>query len=172
MSVSPDNVLYFAYGSNMSSRRLGQRIHAARSLGAATAGGFRVVFHKVGSVDASGKCGLLRAAPEDIAHGVLFELPATEVARLDAFEGLGKGYERIELTVLPANERPVTALSYLATRLDESLQPFDWYMQHVLTGALEHALPARYRRNLEAIATISDPDQARHQREIALYADP
>ena len=76
--------LYFAYGSNMSSARLRDRIPDAQSIGRAHWPGMRLAFNKVG-VDGSGKANLV-ADPGSVAWGVLFKIPGDAWAILDAFE--------------------------------------------------------------------------------------
>lgn len=162
-------LFYFAYGSNMATARLRQRLPAARCLGRAEAPGFRVVFYKVGFRDGSGKCGLLRAGDNDLTPGVLYALDATDINLLDHIEGVGHGYERLRLTVRLPDARLVEAVSYLAIRLDSALKPFQWYKQHLLAGASEHALPRDYLRLLTELESVADPDNARHAREMAVH---
>lgn len=163
------NLFYFAYGSNMATVRLRQRLPAARCLGRAEAPGFRVVFHKVGFRDGSGKCGLLRAGENDLTQGVLYALHATDIDLLDRIEGVGHGYQRLTLTVRLPDARQIEAVSYLAIRLDPALKPFHWYKQHLLAGASEHALPEDYLRLLAELESVADPDSARHAREMAIH---
>lgn len=59
MTVGPapgnGNILYFAYGSNMSSARLRARVPSCRPIGIAFLPGHELRFHKR-SKDGSGKC--------------------------------------------------------------------------------------------------------------------
>jgi hypothetical protein len=161
---------YFAYGSNMSTRRLQARLPHSEPLGYAWLRGYEVVFHKRGYGDASGKCGLLTADNNALAHGVEFAIRDEDQALLDTIEGVGHGYRCHEVVVEHGSLGVLTCLTYLATVLDESLRPFHWYRQHVITGAREHGLPADYQRRLKALPVIDDPDVVRHQRELAIYA--
>src|SRR2546426_10191093 len=84
--------LYFAYGSNMFSRRLRMRTPSAAAAGVGYASGRRLTFDKV-STDGSGKCDIERtSSPTDRVYGVLFEILSAEKAGLGNAEGLGKGY--------------------------------------------------------------------------------
>lgn len=163
-------VYYFAYGSNMSRRRLRARLPEAEPVANGTAAGYEIIFHKIGSVDGSGKCGL-RQCPRGVSRvpGVVFRIHSASLPRLDELEGVGNGYERIELTVHLPGREAVTAVSYLATHLKPGLLPFHWYKQHVLVGAREHRLPADHIRLLEALESIEDPDSDRAAREESLY---
>jgi gamma-glutamylcyclotransferase len=53
--------LNFAYGSNMLSARLRERVPSARPAGTACLPGFSLRWHKV-SVDGSGKCNVVEVA--------------------------------------------------------------------------------------------------------------
>jgi len=87
-------ILYFAYGSNMLTRRLRapDRCPSAVAVGSGFLNGRRLTFDKVGS-DGSGKCDIEATSnSSDRACGVLFEIDCSEKPALDRAEGLGKGY--------------------------------------------------------------------------------
>ena len=142
-------VKYFAYGSNMLTRRLADpsRAPSAVACGKAIAPGFVVRFHKVGA-DGSGKCTLVAVDGEsEVAHGVLYEVSYADCARIDRVEGVHTGgYVRNSVELRLANDRTVTAMTYLAGAryVDASRVPFDWYRDLVVAGAIEHRLPASY----------------------------
>ena len=75
-------ILYFAYGSNMSLRRLQARVSSAQSLGLGTLHNHAHAFHKIGT-DGSGKCDIVSAENATV-YGVLFDMPEAELATLDA----------------------------------------------------------------------------------------
>ena len=84
---------YFAYGSNMLSRRLTHpsRAPSAVALGVGMAPGFVVRFHKVGA-NGSGKCTLVANRSEaSPAYGVLYELADSDAITLDRVEGVQTG---------------------------------------------------------------------------------
>ena len=76
--------LYFAYGSNMSSARLRERVPAARSLGRGQLAGFRLAWNRPGQ-DGSGKANIV-VAEAQIVWGVLYEFPESQWPTLDRFE--------------------------------------------------------------------------------------
>lgn len=162
------DIFYFAYGSNMSTRRLRARLHAVESLGAATLDAHALVFHKVGRLDGSGKCGIVEADGERV-HGVLFRMDARERAVLDRIEGTGYGYEPDLKRIFGPGGEEVEAYTYVPTALDRSVRPFHWYRHHVLVGAREFALPRAYVERIERVDAIDDPDTARAARELAIY---
>ncbi len=158
---------YFAYGSNMSVKRLQHRVSSAHPIGVATLSDHRLAFHKIGR-DGSAKCDAAQA-PGHTVYGVVFTLAEEHKTLLDRYEDLGRGYEDKLVDVTLTNGAVVKAFTYYATRIDASLKPFDWYRRHVIHGATEHALPADYIRALQAIETIDDTDTARRQTELLIY---
>lgn len=168
LSGQADTVLYFAYGSNMSSRRLQARVPSATLVGRASLRGHQLRFHKHSLDDHSAKCDAYRTGePDDTVLGVLFEFEQAEQAHLDRCEG--EGYKVVHVEVETEDGELVRALSYAAVLIKPELRPYPWYKQHVLNGAREHALPADYIAMIEAEPTQQDHDEARAERELALY---
>lgn len=166
-----DELLYFAYGSNMSSRRLRHRVPSARVLDTAVLAGHRLAWHKKGT-DGSGKCDIPAAGDDDVVYGVLYAIDPAHKPRLDRAEGLGVSYEikHVDLWRLGRDE-PATALTYYAIRIDPTYVPYDWYRDHVLIGAREHGLPGRYIRRIESVPTREDADARRARAERRVHWD-
>ena len=101
--MNDDTLVYFAYGSNMSVRRLKDRVPSVKPLGAGWLSHHRLKFHKR-SQDGSGKCNIV---PSDAGtvFGVLFEIDSGQVPALDKYEGLGRGYLKRECSVQVAEGR-------------------------------------------------------------------
>ena len=154
-------LFYFAYGSNLHPIRLGKRVRSARPMGPAALNGYELRFHKRGFLDGSGKC-TLTPAVDGTMHGAIYSVNAEDRAILDGLEGVGKGYEVVELSL----ERDGTAyscFSYLATRdaLDRSLLPYDWYKQLVIAGAQHYSFPEEYIEQIRRVAEIKDENLER-----------
>lgn len=161
---------YFAYGSNMSSKRLRARTDSARPVGVYTLPAFALRFHKVGR-DGSGKCDAFRTGDAaDRVVGVLYDLDPQDEGPLDRIEGLGWGYRKEQVEVEgPGGDRE-SAFTYCAIRIDASLRPYSWYLEHVLSGAREAKLPKDYVVEIERQGTTPDPCEARERAELAIYA--
>jgi len=161
---------YFAYGSNLSTRRLQARVAAAVPVGRAVLSGHSLRFHKRGRRDRTGKCDAwCTGSPADAMHGAVYAIPDADRSALDEHEGLHHGYEEKQVEVMLADGTRVSAFTYYATDIDPGLTPLDWYLHHVITGALEHALPEPYVRELASVVCDADPDSARKQRELSVY---
>jgi hypothetical protein len=161
------NVLYFAYGSNMLTRRLRARAPSARRVAVASLGAHSLRFRKRGR-DGSAKCDALwTGRPDDRVHGVLFEIADGDWAALDAAEGRGRGYERAAVDVELGDGRRLTAQTYRAQPeyADDTLLPYSWYRDLVAAGARAHGLPKEYVEAIERQRSAPDPSPEREARE-------
>ena len=164
-------MLYFAYGSNMSYRRLRLRIRSCQSLGIARLARHRLAFHKISENDGSGKCDAFYTGEQhDVVIGVLYQIDKNDLPILDRFEGQGYGYRRDPVIVQTDSGNVVEAQTYLALRIDPELLPYRWYKNHVLQGAIENRLPDNYIEIIENLPTLPDPDPLRTTREMAIYS--
>lgn len=163
------SLLYFAYGSNMSTPRLIARTPSAKALFVARLDNHKLQFHKR-SHDGSGKCDIeITNNPVDVVHGVIFELILSEKIILDKIEGLGNGYDEMTVSVSTHQGESITAVCYSATDIDPSLKPYHWYKEHVLRGAREHGLPGEYIQAIGAVESIADPEPENHEKELLIY---
>lgn len=171
--MTDSRFLYFAYGSNMSSRRLraANRAPSAVAVTSASLAGYRLVFDKV-SRDGSSKADCHHTGePQDLVYGALFSVSEVDTHPLDVAEGaLGSkpGYRRAEVEVMTSAGLQ-RARTYLAVEKREGLLPYPWYVQHVLAGAMEFALPSDYVERIERQETMPDADANRSDAELAIY---
>jgi hypothetical protein len=164
-------MLYFSYGSNMSSKRLRARTPSARFITTATLYSHQLRFHKR-SHDGSSKCDAYDTGNnQDYVVGVVFEIAEAEKPILDGYEGLGHGYEIKVIEIEAENGDRFEAYTYYANDIDSTLKPYHWYHQHVVSGAYEHRLPTDYIAVIESITSVNDPDNDRHAREMSIYAE-
>ena len=163
---------YFAYGSNMLTRRLKAEDRAPSAVVAET--GFiasrRLTFDKR-SRDGSGKCDAEETENEtDRVYGVIFEIGYKEKPDLDRAEGCGKGY-KLETVEVITKQRTVLAQTYIATRKERALRPYHWYKALVVAGAVEHDLPSSYVEWLRVFESKEDPHADRRaENEALLFA--
>ena len=166
----PEPVVYFAYGSNMSTARLRERMPGCKALGTATLPGHALHFHKR-SADKSGKCNAFASGNDSGVIGVLFSFDPAERAQLDKAEGVGNGYEHAMVTVINDKGRRRQVLTYLASPdyIDDSLKPYSWYKDFVLAGGTEHSLPPEYiAEYIQSVEPIEDPDKTRDEKQRAM----
>ncbi len=161
---------YFAYGSNMSVKRLRQRVPGAVSLGVFALAEHELRFHKISHADNSGKCDAWYTGRADsLLLGVLYEIDPADKFNLDRAEGLGYGYDEKEVWVYNADGFQIQSFLYYATEFDDSCKPYTWYLQHVLTGAHEAGLPEEYIARIEAVQAVRDYDPGRELEQLAIY---
>ena len=162
---------YFAFGSNLSSPRLLQRIPEAAVGGVAILSHHRLRWRKNGR-DQSGKCDIEHTGThEDLVYGVVYQMTPAEQVMLDGYESAGIGYERREVVVETLEGVEIEVFTYFALDIDHRQKPYHWYKEHVLRGAIEHALPEHYVHQIRNTPSIDDHDSDRHHRELSIYPE-
>ena len=139
-------MLYFAYGSNMSSARLRSRVVSAELMGRALLKDRKISFNKR-SRDGSGKANLVES-PGAMTWGVLYDIDSQDLKTLDEVEG---GYERVTVRVWKTYGNVVEAVTYVSTNLTDDPRAYECYKELVLSGAREHNLPRDYIAFLEEL---------------------
>lgn len=163
-------VRYFAYGSNMLTKRLQSRCASAKFKHVAIADNWSLTFSKR-SQDGSGKA----TVSESVGHhvsGVVFDLDESDLPELDRIEGVRSGYDRRNdfLVRDPKSQEQQKVVTYVAKpcQVDINLQPFDWYLSLVVVGARQHKLAKKYVERLVATPSNVDPNDDRPSRREAL----
>lgn len=133
-------MLYFAYGSNMLTSRLEDRVGRVSFVGIGRLSGYRLVFNKIGS-DGSGKATAIKSVA-DFVEGVVYDLDDVQFSTLDTYE---KNYDRQNITVQAQTER-LRAVTYIGQSgfIKNGLKPSDSYLRYVINGANEHKLSRSY----------------------------
>lgn len=143
-------VFYFAYGSNMNPARMTARGLGWQAACAASLPRHGLRFNKRAADRPNCAYANIVFAPSETVEGVLYELVgASEVAKLDDFEGTPRLYSR-EIFLLQTAEGVIPAWVYVANPavIEHGLLPEAWYMQHVLAG--RDYLSEPYYRRLQA----------------------
>jgi gamma-glutamylcyclotransferase len=144
----PDvSTLYFAYGSNMSSRQITPWCPAAIALGPAELPGHRLAFLRRSIRWQGGAADVVPAQGESV-WGVLWELPLG-LGELDAKEAAGNAYRRRSAEVLLDGEPRQAAVYEVISKEPEELSPPREYIDAMLTGAREHGLPKNWLLRIE-----------------------
>lgn len=135
--------LYFAYGSNLSKQRIGQRCTDHVPFGLGVLDGWRLVINQRGVAT-------ITPDPEARTEGFLWFVSAADEAALDRAEGVAIGcYRREHMMVrLSPQDTAVQALVYI----DDDVRPGTprpGYADILLTGAGERGLSEGYRRALQ-----------------------
>jgi len=164
-------ISYFAFGSNLSSRRLLQRLPAAGLGDVAILRHHRLCFRN-NAQGASGKCDIeFTGNQDDNVYGIVYLLTEAEKLVLDGYETAGFGYRDKPVEVFTLDGDTIAAITYYAGTNEGMHPPYHWYKQHVLRGALEHSFPTEYIAAIEAVHSTEDPCPERASKESAIY-DP
>ena len=154
----------------MSTKRLRNRVASASRLGVGILLQHELKFHKIGRKDSSAKCDAKETGnPRNFVIGVVFDIFESDKLKLDQEEGLGNGYNEKQVIINLNDGKIVKAFLYYATHIDPELKPFHWYKEHVVRGAKENGLPEKYIQIIESIESVADPDDVRHEKEVAIY---
>ncbi len=135
------SLLYFAYGSNMSTEQMAHRCPGAEPIGLAEYVGWEFLINQRGVAT-------VVPAPGNRVVGVLWLTTDEHIEILDGYEGVATGnYVRQLITVQPlvvdggsVTDEPVQAIVYVACH-DEPGPPRAGYLERVLSGAGEFGLP-------------------------------
>ena len=160
---------YFAYGSNMSVKRLAARCKSCQLVGRATLPKHKLMFHKPGNDDGSGKCNAFYTGrDEDSVLGVIFSMSQPDIFMLDSIEG--QGYQRESFSVFSeSHSQDLKVYGYIATKIEEDIKPKHWYIEHVLRGAREHQFPEEYIEKIKQTEYVIDEDLHTTMRELSIY---
>ena len=154
-----DNILYFAYGSNLHPDWLCSRVIKAETVTTARLQGWRLYFHKQGTDD-SAKCNIIKTGnDDDRIHGVIYRIDQDKKPALDRAES---GYRSEYLNIAGFDN----VLVYLAERdmVNDLLLPYTWYHDIVLAGAQHHQLPDEYIAFIASFNSARDTDKERDKR--------
>lgn len=94
-------------------------------------------------------------------HFAIYDVSEADREILDGIEGVGVGYDAIDLDLPNFGQ----CFSYAAseTHIDEALDPYDWYQALVLAGARALCFPLDYVSGIAAVPACRDPDAERHR---------
>ena len=168
--------LYFAYGSNMSERRLKKRVPSAKVIGTGVLHNHCLTFHKLSKDkygNVSGKC-TIECSESDKVYGVLFKIKKSEEWKLDKKEGFPKHYAKLCVQIEMCDSKcgkKELAQTYIAepNYICRTVKPYTWYKKHVLVGAKEANLPPYYIDCLEKVPACKDHCKKREACELSIY---
>src|SRR4051794_32493781 len=141
-------MLYFAYGSNMARGGMPE----GRLVGPARLDGYRLALTRRSIRWQAGVLDIV-AGPGEAVWGALFEVDDGDLERLDAKEGAGVAYRRIEVEL----EGGKSAIAYeVIDKEPKDVPPAPEYAALVLAGARECGLPGDWVSQLELRLAASD----------------
>ena len=142
----------FSYGSNLTLERISARTPSVRKVRNYYLENFALKFNKR-SIDGSTKANIQPSTGE-ATWGIIQSILPEDEGKLDAAEGLGKGYSKKFFTAQTGGETS-QIFYYSADWITEGV-PFDWYLNYVIYGAIRNDFPKEYIRKLIRIRSSQD----------------
>lgn len=165
---SHEKILYFAYGSNMSSAVFqGRRNMRPTKIERAVLKDYRLVFNQPGIPWLEPSFANIEPAPGEYIEGVLYEITGEEMRALDISEGNG-AYDIVTSRVEGEVSGPVAAHTFMTRKVAHGLRPSQRYMQLLVSGAEEHRLSEEWVRMLKQ-APFQNAGISRHLSPVIRY---
>lgn len=127
------NPLYFAYGSNILTKRLTQRVGLVTKHSTLKLVGYKLIFNAPGNFGAFAN---IIPSVNDFVEGVLYHLTQDQQRELDGYEGWPRQYKKFYF--LTESEKICYAYVYIGNA-PEILPPVH-YLNIILRGLKEHNL--------------------------------
>lgn len=148
--------LYFAYGSNMHQEQMKTRCgNLAKIMGKGCLKAYRLGFTHYSSVWSGGVADIL-PDPCAAVWGLVWNLPETGLQLLDDYEGFNrkpKIYARFHIPIEANGQTYADVWAYSVARKQGFIPPSNQYMDRLICGAEEGALPDEYIATLRTIET-------------------
>lgn len=151
-----DDVLYFAYGSNMDPEQMKARCPDAEVVGIGVMPDHALCFPRR---SVKRNCGVSSVAPlaGRETWGVVYRLTSKDLTALDGSEGFRNdraaelnSYNRVAV-IVSLNDVPTDMMTYVAIGQENVPPPNAAYLKHIREGARHHGLPAAYLEFLDGI---------------------
>lgn len=146
-------VLYFAYGSNLSTSQMETRCPGSYVVGPAQLAGYRLTFDHSSRMWGGGVADIV-PDPQSEVWGLLYALTQEDIERLDRFEGYPSLYRREIVRVADAGGARRDAWSYMVARSEGAVPPSTRYLNVLRAAADKWDFPEHYRIALRDIAPM------------------
>jgi gamma-glutamylcyclotransferase (GGCT)/AIG2-like uncharacterized protein YtfP len=145
------DAVYFAYGTLLLQEHMREFCPSAEPAGIMRLKGYRLGFARCKQNLSIGGCTLEEDAANTM-YGILYRLPADELANLDKVSGVAERYwVQRNITLLDQKGEAVPAITYAIPEPDWDFTPAESYIQRIIDGAKAWPLPEDYRRQLDMI---------------------
>jgi gamma-glutamylcyclotransferase (GGCT)/AIG2-like uncharacterized protein YtfP len=168
-----ENILYFAYGSNLSLEQMRERIGSKPKV----ISGAYLENHRLGFTlysKLTWKGGVADIVPEagSKVWGAIYELTEEQLDKIDHYEGYKKGrnpkenfYNQMHVEVVDKKGVKQSCLTYQATVEDEKRRkylyhrPSEKYYEVIRKGGEDHGLPQEFYEHLK-VASVTEGNRA------------
>ena len=153
-------MLYFAYGSNLSTKYVWQYTPSAVFVRRALLPNFHIEFRRY-SDNLKGGISTIIEAPGEMIHGVIYEVNPNEIAALDILEKVPLGvYKREGFKVLGEDGKWYTADLYRVVKPEGPYTPAKKYVSWMIDGMKEHRIDPSYAKKfIELYPTLPESSE-------------
>lgn len=144
--------LYFAYGSNMSRKRMIERLCNFSSIQKGHIKDYALIFNKTSTIQPESSFANIKKQSNSVVEGVLYSLDDSKLNLLDRYEGVPRDYERSQLNI-HTDDGVYTAWVYIAKsdRTGEG-KPTQKYIDFLLEG--KEFLSDSYVEYIKSVPTL------------------
>ncbi len=153
----PDDVWYFAYGSNLDIDQKQDRTGPIREARRCRLPGHRLAFNKRSK--GGQVCANIVPHRGGEVWGVAYRCRPGTLEQMDTYEGVASGhYRQVSVEVVTEAGERLRATTYVAEPgyLCPEARPSQQYAEKIVRGARRHQLPASYVEELVRLAGVHD----------------
>lgn len=143
---------YFAYGSNMLTERITERLGMVQNVGLGILRNHQLVFNRMGSYLPGGVASVVPRF-NSIVLGVIWKIDAGQLSVLDKIED-PSAYCRETIKVDLETGASLECVTYVSFP-QGYCPPSAEYLSYLVQGAEEHNFPNKYVRNLKRRSTLA-----------------
>ena len=148
-------MIYFAYGSNMSTEQMFNRCPNSKYLGYGYLKDHKIVFTRMSQKRQGGVADILFSENDEV-WGLFYSLTNDDLASLDRHEGYPDTYTRSNFSCYIVNDslntgqaEQITAMAYtVVNKSPITIPPSLNYLKILQDAAFEHAFPEKYQKTL------------------------
>ena len=151
---------YFAYGSNMNSKRMEDREINFSKRELAILKDHELCFNKQAFHNTNEGYANLSPEKDKVTEGILYEIDDKNIVKLDKFEGYPNHYIKKAIKVELENGNEVDALVYLARpdKIKDGLKPTKKYLNNLMEG--RDLISENYNNFLQSFNTMEASKQS------------
>lgn len=140
---------YFAYGSNLDQEQMKKRCPSAHLVGKALLKDYKLAFTHFSPRRQGGAADIIQSKGGSV-WGLLYDMPESDLKRLDTYEGFPRRYRRIEVAVFDEDRTTHTAQAYeVVSKRHQHVPPTNSYIKKMIDAAEKFSFPVDYITHLK-----------------------
>lgn len=126
-------MFYFAYGLNLNRKQMAQCLPGSRPMFSAELPNYKLVFTDWSRQWHGGVVSIKHSRGDKVLGGI-YEIPETDLGKLDRCEGCPGSYNRLKIIVYRDNGGQAEAITYIKTRQTEEAKASAEYLKIIQQG--------------------------------------